>query len=41
MTTPIGQECNCDNLDDDLIAEGWTCHNCHTYRKDNPDGEDN
>jgi hypothetical protein len=38
--TETEQGCNCDNLDDDLIEAGWTCHNCYTYRKDNPDGEE-
>ena len=21
--------CNCANLDDDLIADGWTCYYCY------------
>jgi len=29
--------CTCDQLDDDLIEQGYTCHNCYEYRKDNPD----
>lgn len=24
-----GKACQCLNLDDDLIAEGWTCYNCY------------
>ena len=24
-----GKACHCLNLDDDLIAEGWTCYNCY------------
>lgn len=31
----INTKCTCDQLDDDLIEDGWTCHNCYTYRKDN------
>lgn len=34
-------ECNCDQLDDDLIEEGWTCYNCHVYRRDNNKEETN
>ena len=33
----INTKCTCDQLDDDLIEDGWTCHNCYTYRKDNND----
>ena len=21
--------CNCESLDDDLIADGWTCYTCY------------
>lgn len=21
--------CNCEELDDDLIEDGWTCYNCY------------
>lgn len=28
--------CQCQSLDDDLIADGYTCYNCYEYRKDNP-----
>ena len=30
--------CNCDKLDEDLSAEGWTCYTCHETRRDNPEG---
>lgn len=26
-------KCECDSLDDDLIADGWTCYVC--YENDN------
>lgn len=28
--------CQCENLDDDLVEDGWTCYTCHETRKDNP-----
>lgn len=28
--------CTCDDLDDDLIADGYTCYTCYETRKDNP-----
>jgi hypothetical protein len=31
------RRCHCDQLDEDLIEAGYTCYNCHAYRKDNPE----
>jgi hypothetical protein len=28
--------CNCSQLDDDLIEQGYTCYNCYEFRKDKP-----
>lgn len=33
MTKTITKNCQCLELDDDLIKEGWTCYNC--YDQDN------
>jgi hypothetical protein len=28
--------CECDTLDDDLIADGWTCYTCYETDTSNP-----
>ena len=33
--------CHCDQLDEDLIEQGWTCYHRYETNKDNPDREDN
>ena len=33
MPKTMTKNCQCDELDDDLKAEGWTCYNC--YDQDN------
>lgn len=34
------RECQCQNLDDDLLEQGYTCYNCYEFRKDNPSNLD-
>jgi hypothetical protein len=33
MSKVMTKGCTCDQLDDDLMAEGWTCYAC--YEADN------
>jgi hypothetical protein len=28
--------CNCQQLDDDLLEQGYTCYTCYEIGKDNP-----
>lgn len=37
MATTKEAVCRCDQLDDDLIEDGWTCYHCYEIHADNPD----